>query len=165
VDATSLLQELATLQFASGLSPQSLEKLAAAASLMQAPAGEVLFREGERHPYSYLVHSGLVGIELHGPPHGAIRMLTLGAGDLVGWSPLFGNKAMSARAICVTDAQLFILDAEKLRAAFEEDPRIGYEVMRQVAAALARRLVATRMQLLDVYRSEPPQIPEPTDVD
>jgi CRP/FNR family cyclic AMP-dependent transcriptional regulator len=72
---------------------------------------------------------------------------------------------MNARAICVTAAQLFVLDAEKLRTAFDEEPRIGYEVMRQVAAALARRLVATRMQLLDVYGAEPPQIPEPTDVD
>ncbi len=165
VDVTSLQHELESLQFSSGLSPTTLEKVAAAASLLEAPAGEVLFREGEHHSYSYLVRSGLVGIEVHGPPHGTIRLLTLGPGDLVGWSPLFGQKAMNARAICVTDAQLFVLDAEKLRTAFDEDPRLGYEVMRQVAAALARRLVATRMQLLDVYRAEPPQIPEPTDVD
>lgn len=165
VDAGTLLQELESLPFTSGLSPKSLEQIAAAASLLQAPAGEVLFREGDHHPYSYLVHSGLVGIELHGPPHGAIRMLTLGPGDLVGWSPLCGQNAMNARAICVTDAELFVLDAEKLRTAFDDDPRVGYEVMRQVALSLARRLVATRMQLLDVYRSEAPQIPEPTDVD
>lgn len=165
VNATSLQHELESLPFSSGLSPITLKKIAAAASLTEAPAGEVLFREGERHPYSYLVRSGLVAIDVHGPPHGSTRLLTLGPGDLVGWSPLFGRQAMNARATCVTDAQLIVLAAEELRTAFDEDPRIGYEVMRQVAAALARRLVATRMQLLDVYGAEPPQIPEPTDVD
>jgi len=43
------------------------------------------------------------------------------------------------------------LDGAYLRNKCEEDPRLGYELMRGFAALAATRLQATRLQLLDVY--------------
>ena len=42
----------------------------------------------------------------------------------------------------------------------ERDPQFGYELMRRTALALAKRLSATRMQLLNVYGPNLPQIPQ-----
>ena len=44
----------------------------------------------------------------------------------------------------------------------EHDPRFGYVFMRRAALALAKRLSATRMQLLDVFGGQMPSVAEDT---
>ena len=46
------------------------------------------------------------------------------------------------------------LDARALLRLFDADPRFGYQFVRRTAAAVAARLTATRLQLLDVYGVE-----------
>jgi len=43
------------------------------------------------------------------------------------------------------------LNAIAVRAACEEDPVLGYEVLRRVMSAASSRLYATRVRLLDLY--------------
>jgi hypothetical protein len=43
------------------------------------------------------------------------------------------------------------LDGKCLRSKFAANPRLGYELLQRVAQVFAERLLATRLQLLDVY--------------
>jgi CRP-like cAMP-binding protein len=61
---------------------------------------------------------------------------------------------MTASARALTDVTVAAIDARGLLALCDNDPRFGYHFMKRTVAALAARLQATRLQLLDVYRAE-----------
>ena len=54
-----------------------------------------------------------------------------------------------ARATEMTLA--FALDGKCLRGKCDDDPRLGYELLKRIAAIIADRLHSTRLQMLDVY--------------
>ena len=44
------------------------------------------------------------------------------------------------------------MDARCLRGKCEDDPALGYELMKRFSAIMLRRMQRARMQFLDVYR-------------
>ncbi len=83
-----------------------------------------------------------------------------GPGELLGWSSVLEQLSYTARGRAVTDTRLAEIDVVQLLAMCEQDPQFGYTFMQQVAMALAKRLSATRMQLLDVYGTNMPVVPD-----
>jgi CRP-like cAMP-binding protein len=88
-----------------------------------------------------------VGLEIKVPDSGGIQIHRVGPGELLGWSPLLGRRAMTASARALTRCRVAALDAGQLAAAWEQDPKFGMAFFRCLAAALAERLHATRVQL------------------
>lgn len=142
---------LGQLPFSARLSPAAVAKLARLVVLRDFPAGAVLFTEGATHPWVYLIAAGDVGLEMCVPARGCSRILTLGPGDLLVWSALLGSGRMTATAVALTPTRVLAVPAQALRDLCEQDHDFGYEWMRATAEALAKRLVATRLQLLDLY--------------
>jgi hypothetical protein len=70
---------------------------------------------------------------------------------VVGWSWLIPPYTwlFDARAVEPTGAVSF--DGLCLRGKCEEDPRLGYELMKLVSQVMFSRLVAARVRLLDLY--------------
>ncbi len=95
-----------------------------------------------------------VALEMSVPERGMVRVLTLGAGDMVAWLALLGHGEMSTTAVSVEDTQAISISAPHLLEICESNPDVGYQIMRRMAQALSRRLVATRMQLLDLFSDE-----------
>lgn len=155
-----VIDALRELAHAAHVSESTLVRVAETCRQVTLTDGAVLFREGEVSSRAYFVREGSVALQINAPPHGATRLLTLGPGELVGWSPFLGAGAMTATAAAVGDVTLLEVDAVALRVLLESEPRAGYEIMRWVASALAKRLTATRLQLLDIYHDEAPRIPE-----
>ena len=77
--------------------------------------------------------------------------MTLGPGDLLAWSALLGERRMTATAIATSPARLLAASAPDLKALCDADHEFGYELMQGMAQALAKRLTATRLQLLNLY--------------
>ena len=63
---------------------------------------------------------------------------------------------IGATARAIRPTRVVSINGNQLMALCEHNPRFGFEFMRRVVAALARRLNATRLQLLDVYSHELP---------
>jgi CRP-like cAMP-binding protein len=147
----SLVQLLRHLRFTAGLLPRVIEQLASLAQVVDVPAGNVIFREGAEARDVFIVASGRIALEMNVSGRGAVRILTLGDGDLLGWSALLGGLHMTASAIALEPSRLVALPGRRLRELCEADHELGYHVMRQLAAALSRRLVGTRVQLLDLF--------------
>ena len=143
-------------EFLKALSSEDLHKLAALCSRQTLPAGAVLFEQGEVRHTVYVLSEGLVALEVCLPRRGCIRIQTLGPGDLLGWSALLADGCMTARALTLEPTTLLAFEAEPLKRLCEEDHDVGYAVMRQTAVALSRRLLAARLQLLDMFRETEP---------
>ncbi|EMI16509.1 cyclic nucleotide-binding domain (cNMP-BD) protein [Rhodopirellula maiorica SM1] len=129
----------------------SVEPLAELASLQTYPAQQLLFREGEVHARIYWIKEGRVRLEMSGTRAGAKAMLTAGPGDLLGWSALLGDQRMTATAVATLETTLISFDAVALLQLCEQNHDIGYKVMHTIARSLSKRLVATRLQLLDLF--------------
>lgn len=157
VDPIQVAELLAETAFASHFSPHVVQALSELAEETDLPAGSYLFREGDVHPRLYLVCTGRLGLDMHVPGRGSVRILTLEGGDLAAWSALLGEGRMTASAIALEPSRLLGFDGPRLQAACAADSQVGYEIMHGLAKALARRLVATRLQLLDLYMQQSPQ--------
>jgi CRP-like cAMP-binding protein len=151
-----LPEGLGELRFFQGLPAGTLELLGSLAEGREVPGRGVVFREGEPSTFVHVVVAGRVALEINVPGRGAVAIHTIGPGELLGWSPLLGPGPMTATARAVVPSRLVSLHAPQLLALCEHNPALGLELMRRTARALAQRLGATRLQLLDVYRNELP---------
>jgi CRP-like cAMP-binding protein len=133
------------------LAPGDIQFLTGCAKNARFEAGQVIFREGEDADQFYLIRDGRVALEVFTPGRGSAPILTLGTGDVLGWSWLVPPYKWRFDARAIETTRAFALDGKCLREKCDQDPRLGYELLKRVAAIMAERLHATRLQMLDVY--------------
>jgi CRP/FNR family transcriptional regulator, cyclic AMP receptor protein len=155
MNRVELLQIIQSLRFAAELGDATASKLADLLSLRQYSAGKVIFEEGTLNPWLYLLVDGEVALEMCIPARGCTRILTLGPGDLLAWSSVLGGARMTAGAHALTDVRMLVAPAQAIVDLCAVDHSFGFEFFQSVAAALSKRLVATRLQLLDLYSDSP----------
>ena len=119
-------------------------------------AGTILFREGALSDSLFLIIHGNVALDMHMPQRGQVRILTVGSGEVLAWSALLTDQRMTATATVLEEATLVSIPGNTLRALCDADPDVGYAVMKRMSQALAHRLLATRLQLLDLFRETQP---------
>jgi CRP/FNR family transcriptional regulator, cyclic AMP receptor protein len=151
-----LFDALQNSRFLHNISQPHLERLAKVARLRDFDELEVVFREGDVAQHVYLVVFGNVSLDICAPGVGCKRVMTIGPGEILGWSALLEQTRMSATARTLEITRVVELDAAPLLMMCEKELALGYEIMRRTMLALAKRLSATRMQLLDVYGSQLP---------
>jgi CRP-like cAMP-binding protein len=117
--------------------------------------GAMLLAEGDPADEFFLIRRGGVAIETEVPGRGAVTLETLGDGDLVGWSWLVPPYRSAFGARAVDTAHVIAFDGVCLRGKCEQDPALGYDLLKIVATVFVRRLEETRMRLLDLYAGVP----------
>lgn len=133
------------------LSPAHRATLAGCARNRVFGPRERIMREGEPADAFYVVREGAVALETVVPGRGAITVETLHAGDLLGWSWLVPPYRTAFDARALDTVHLLDLDGACLRGKCDEDPALGYAVLRILAVVFAERLRDTRLRLLDLY--------------
>ncbi len=140
---------LAGHQFLRGMPGEHLAFLATLTSLVTVPAGHRFFEVGGVAKHFWLVRAGQIAIDLRAPGGGRTVIQTLGRGEMVGVSWFFPPFQWQYGAVAVQPAELFEFDAPAVRERCNTDPGFGYEFTRRMIVVVARRLHATRGQLLD----------------
>ena len=98
-------------------------------------------------------------LQMRVPGRDDVRILSLGPGDMVAWSALLTGGRMTASAVALEDTEVVSVSARDVLAICESNHSFGYHVMRQMGQALADRLLATRLQLLDLFAETSPEVP------
>jgi CRP-like cAMP-binding protein len=142
---------LESVEFLRQLPPGLLSKLSPLASVEVHGAGSVLFRETDRFDRLLIVVKGLVALDMQVSRRGPTRVLTVGPGEVLAWSSILGDQSMTVTATVVAPAELISIPASSLKELCAADHEIGYAIMERMAVALSRRLLATRLQLLDMF--------------
>ncbi len=139
---------LRQMDLTAGLSDVELGELAKIAHHTEFSAATVVFREGQNQSVIYWVVDGSITLETTGARLKPIVLLTVGPGEVLGWSALVGDSRMTAKASAVTNTRLIGFPADDLKKLCDENHELGYRVMNSIAENLSRRLHATRQFLV-----------------
>ncbi|GIV66169.1 MAG: hypothetical protein KatS3mg047_0562 [Bellilinea sp.] len=148
---SNLIETLRTIPWFLDLKPQQIEALAAISSIVQYQEGETIFCEGDRVDNIYIILSGEIGVDIAVPSRGIVRITTAEPLDIIGWSKLTPVvRQRTASTIALKDSTLLVLNGDELNRLCEEDPRLGYVIMRRVANVVASNLLTIKLQLMDL---------------
>ena len=148
----AILELFSSHAFLSVLSERHRLMLASCARHFRAEPGEYLAREGEEAQSFYLIQTGQVVIQIHRAERGAVRLQTVGPGEVVGWSWIVQPFNWQFDALAVIAVTGIALDARALREKCDQDHELAYQLLRQLLTVVSGRLSATRLQVLDIYK-------------
>ncbi|HEY7942669.1 MAG TPA: cyclic nucleotide-binding domain-containing protein [Candidatus Limnocylindrales bacterium] len=143
---------LSKTRFAAGMSPDVVKRLAALADVADVPAGSQVIREGEPIAALGVVVSGRIALRLNVPGVGPQTILTVDDGDVFGWSAVMPGSRSTSTGTALVPTQALLFERERLLAAMAEDCELASAVYQRMLKVVARRLAATRVQLLDLYQ-------------
>jgi CRP-like cAMP-binding protein len=148
-----LKDAIGDFEFFQGLPLYAMEYLSSCAQRQVWPVQSYLAEEGAAAKFFYAVEGGRLSIEIHRPGLGRHVIQTLGKGQVAGWSWLFPPYLWTFDIRALSPVTVLAFQGDCLLKLGSEHPDVGYIMMRRMAQVIAKRLQATRIQLLDVYGS------------
>ena len=154
-EPVNMMTLLAETRFAENISDHHMQRLCMLSRLHRLNAGALLFSEGEIEDNGFVISAGQVRLSMKVPQRGDVAFLTTGPGELVGWSGLVSDGRMTATATALDDTTLIAMSGQKLQNLCSSEHDLGYVLFQRVAQVLSRRLLSTRLQLLDLFAEGP----------
>lgn len=140
--------------FGAGLPPEAIARLAAVAEVRDLAPGDLITAEGRAAESLCVVLSGRVALRMLVPERGTVTILTVEQGDIVGWSAVVPPYRGTTEAVAIEPVRVLRFASESLRLLLRADSVLAASLYPRVLQAVARRLVATRLQLLDLFARE-----------
>lgn len=132
-----------------GLQEKEMESLAQVCGNRDYKMGEKIFAEDSEGDELYILKKGKASIELAVRGDAMFTALNIvSEGQILGELALVDRGHRSATAKSMIDCEVIVLPREKLYRLFEENSRIGYVIMKNIATVLAARLRKTNLRLI-----------------
>ena len=132
---------LASVPLFTDLSPDEVEKLAAASGVQDLRRGDVLFREDEESDCLYVVMDGRIAIAKRSIDGRESVVALMEGGDLFGEMPLFDRQGRSAEARALEMSRVLVIGYGPVREIYEHRPELLWGVV---------GLLASRLRTMDV---------------
>ncbi len=116
--------------------------------------GEVVFKEGDEATSFGIVRSGRVALGVLVPERGEVTILTVEPGDIIGWSAVCPPYRSTSTGRALEPVDVVEFEGAALRGVLRLDCKLASVVYPRLLQAVARRLVGTREQMLDIFASE-----------
>ena len=142
--------------FLAEIPPQYVALIEGIAQARRYSPGDCLFSEGSPATEFQIIRQGHVRLEMSVSGRGKVGLLTVGPGEILAWSALLSDGKLTATGTALDSVEILAVPGPALRQVCERQQELGYQVMRQLAVALSRRLLATRIQLLDLFSVHEP---------
>jgi CRP-like cAMP-binding protein len=114
--------------------------------------GTVVIEQGEKAVCLYLLTTGTVDI-FYKPYDGeSLKLSSLQAGGVFGWSSVLGNSVYSSSVICVTACEVLMICGNALRDLRESHPQTGVLVMDHLARSVSTRWAKAQVQVKSMIR-------------
>ncbi len=144
--------ELEKIPWFKELKSEHLKRMSEISRLRRVKAGEILFREGDKQDFMYVVLEGRIALDLYVPHRGKVLFYTAEEWEVFGWSGVTPTvRQRTAGAMAVIDGLVVAIDAARLQELCDRDHDLGYLFMRRMTNIIASRLMVTRLQLLDMF--------------
>lgn len=146
----TLTESCKHIPFFKGMDHAHLEKLEALGHELSFDRDQVLFREGDESSFFYVILSGRVSLEVTALGR-TLRVQTIGEDEELGWSSLLPSHGKQFQARALESLRVLAFDGPRLREACDADAAFGYALMKRMLAVVSHRLMAMRVQMLDMY--------------
>jgi CRP/FNR family cyclic AMP-dependent transcriptional regulator len=153
-DPDVLAEHIRATWFGSDLPDISLRRLGMMAREYESPARTRLLREGDDTDELSILVEGRIALTEHVAGRGSVTLMSAEPGDVFGWTAIIPPYRATATVVSLEAVKVIAIDAQALRAELKADSELAAGIYPRLAEALARRLEATRQQLLDLYGSE-----------
>ena len=144
-------ETLRGLPIFAGLTDAKLQSLVPMAHLQELSADEPVLQQGGPANDIRVVVTGKCQLVVELSGNKRQHFSTVTRGEIIGWSALLDQATWLTSAKALKPSVVLVVDGAALRALCESDHELGYHVMRNLFAAVARCLQDTRVQLLDMY--------------
>src|SRR5512143_1066008 len=131
---------LATTAFLRGLPAADLEYLAARMTPATYDPDALLFREGDPRKLLAVIVSGSVAIAKDEGSGRVTRLVTLGAGEIVGEGILLDDSAHGTSARVLERAEVLVLALKDVKALLAERPQLFAALVARAARSISQRL-------------------------
>lgn len=135
------------------LSEEERDRIARLAVDVSFEPGDILFSEGEKPEWLYVVMQGTIAVEVGLVGRKRRRQATLTLvrrGGIVGWSAGLGSEKYLASAIAREKSAVLAIGGEAIRRLLDGEPLIALQVTRKLADVARSRLVRTTEILANV---------------
>ena len=141
-DSTGItIEELAGLQFFEGVPGWALERLAGSAAIRRLEQGALIVRQNDEARAVYFLLNGAVQILVYFEGVGDLLMgVHRESGSLIAWSAFRAPYRHTSSMRCEESTELMRMPRDTFEEIFEEDPYLGYLILKKVAAAMDNRL-------------------------
>lgn len=146
-------KQLKEFSYFKGFNDEELDKLASTATDKTYDAGIQIYKSGDPAESLYLVQEGKVILFMdsyigpHKPPL-QVTVDVVTRGEPMGWSAAVEPYAYTLGARCIDRVKAIALDAPRMRRLMDDDPCLGYRIMKATAQIIANRLNHTRIILV-----------------
>ena len=145
--------QLKAFQFFTGFSDAQLERLVGAAQEETFEAGAQMYKNEDPARALFLIEEGkaILSMDSYLGPHKPALQVTVDVvtkGESMGWSAVVDPYLYTLSALCIDRIKAIALDAPTLRKLMDEDPALGYMVMKATAQVISNRLNHTRIILV-----------------
>jgi CRP-like cAMP-binding protein len=110
-------------------------------------AGKHIYEKCEEASHLMILTEGQVDVIFELPNERHLVVGTLTSGELMAISALVPPYYLTASGIAKEDGSLIQIKAPELRQLLDENPELGYRLMRSISEALLTRLDQTRVEI------------------
>src|ERR671917_1837441 len=134
-------EELAGLRFFEGVPGWALERLARSATKRRFEQGAIVVRQNDEARAVYFLLGGAVQILVYFEGVGDLLMgVHREPGSLIAWSAFRAPYRHTSSMRCEEPTEVMRMPRDTFEEIFEEDPYLGYLILKKVAAAMDNRL-------------------------
>jgi len=159
-----LIEAIQNIPWFIDLKPTQVERLVTIAGIREVDQGDILFHEGDREDFMYVILEGQVSLHNFVPSHGDLYIYTADPLDILGWSSMTPVvRQRTATGCALSPVRLLTFDSEALRRMCDEDHDLGYLIMKRLSNLVASQYLVTRLVLYDlIIKNNQDQPPIPT---
>ena len=147
----SITEYLSKQEILSGLDPDFTQFIASCAKEKRVEKGAVLFRRGDKADRFFLVRSGSLTIEIPAIQGPSLEVQRLGPDKILGWSWLIPPYRWSFQAKAQETSDVIEFDGAAIVKRCEEEPKLGYEMMKRFTLLMSERIEASRQKMMDEW--------------
>ena len=141
--------------FFRGLSPDDLAFIGGCAKNVVFKENQVIAHFGDPANEFFLIRKGRVAVSADHPPRKPFVFYTLCSNEILGLSSFIPPYLWTNSARAVEQTLAFAIDATCLRDKCQQDPRMGFILMKNLVQVLVQREETACLHLLDIYAPNP----------
>ena len=147
----SITEYLSAHEFFSEFSDDVLKFLCECSSTREIKKGQILFLQGEHADKFYVVRSGLISIQMPAIMGPALEIQAVDEDQVLGWSWLISPYQWNFQTKAEDDSELLQFDGAAILARCEQDPKLGFELVKKFAALMSVGLNTARLKMMDEW--------------